>query len=65
MTQLNGITAHDPHSEAVLESSNCVKNLIFDLLHHLQPLPEHRFLLKNGRTKFCTRTATALVCVPG
>ena len=33
--------------------------------HHLQSLPEHRFLLKKGRTKFCTRSATALVWVPG
>jgi hypothetical protein len=28
---------------------------------YLQSLPEHRFLAKNGITKFWKRTATALV----
>ena len=34
-------------------------------LYHLHASLKQRFVLKNGRTWFWNRSATALVCVPG
>jgi hypothetical protein len=51
-------------SKRIGRSTQVRSRALFFVIPYLQSAVKHRFLLKNGRTWFWNRSATALTCVP-